>query len=293
MWTNFNVRRLTGRGFFLLQVLAGVSPVFADSTDYQSRYDAAVLADHPVMYLKMSTPQSRWESDLSGFGHGGKYHTRTRFLPIVATMPNGDAATRFDGTGQYLEVPDSDALSVTTTGTLTIEAWIRPDTLEFPCQESSGYVHWMGKGVAGSQEYVLRMYSLTNTEHPPRPNRISGYGFNLNGGLGSGAYFQDIVGIGEWIHVAVVISTRHRSGQYPTGYVRIFKNGALRKTVPLVQFDVIPGNGAAPFRVGTRNRKSYFMGAIGKVAVYDYELDLSQLAEHHHAMWQGGRTDGQ
>jgi hypothetical protein len=58
-------------------------------------------------------------------------------------------------------VPDADDLSITATGKLTLEAWMRPDVLEFPKQEGSGYVHWMGKGEAqgddGQQEYASRI----------------------------------------------------------------------------------------------------------------------------------------
>jgi hypothetical protein len=66
-------------------------------------------------------------------------------------------------------------------------------------------VYILGKGETGKQEYALRIYSLVNTESPVRPNRISAYAFNLAGGLGSGAYFQDPVMGGSWIMVTFVI----------------------------------------------------------------------------------------
>jgi hypothetical protein len=52
-----------------------------------------------------------------------------------------------------------------------------------------GYVHWLGKGKGtgdtGQQEWVFRMYNLDNTtETPPRPNHISYYVFNREGGEG-------------------------------------------------------------------------------------------------------------
>lgn len=52
----------------------------------------------------------------------------------------------FNGTTQYLQLPDANDLSVTSRGRLTIEARIRPDTLPFPSQEGSGYVYLLGKG---------------------------------------------------------------------------------------------------------------------------------------------------
>lgn len=76
---------------------------------------------------------------------------------------------------------------------------MRPDTLQFPRVQGSGYVYILGKGTAGKQEYALRMYSYSNSENPPRPSRVSAYVFNLAGGEGSGAYFQDPVRPGTWM----------------------------------------------------------------------------------------------
>ncbi|HEY3507220.1 MAG TPA: LamG-like jellyroll fold domain-containing protein, partial [Actinocatenispora sp.] len=183
-------------------------------------YDATVLADHPVAYWRMDG--AGHETDRSGHGLTGTYSgTRSR-----TTLPDGDPATDFDGATGYLEVADTPALSPATTGRFTLEAWMRPDTLEFPHSQSSGYVHWMGKGETGQHEYVARMYSKTNTEN--RPNRISGYAFNLDGGLGAGSYFQDAVVAGQWIHYVLVIDSADKSAEYPYGYTKIYRDGVLR-----------------------------------------------------------------
>jgi hypothetical protein len=86
----------------------------------------------------------------------------------------------FDGQNDYVEISDSADFSVATTGQLSVSAWIRPDVLTFPIFQGSGYVHWMGKGQAGQQEWVFRMYNQETTDTPPRPNRISFYLFDPN-----------------------------------------------------------------------------------------------------------------
>ncbi len=253
-------------------VWALTPPVFAASL-----YDAAILADNPVLYLRLSAPGNQdTELDRSGRGNHGTYFPLTANF-AKTQLPNGEAATVFDGVNQYLEVPSAPNLSVKPGGALTIEAWIRPDTLNFSHDESDGYVHWAGKGESGQHEYVLRMYSRQNTAG--RPNRISGYAFNPQGGLGSGAYFQDAVTAGQWMHIAVVISTRTRPGT-----IRIYKNGLLRQTTPLDQFHVVPRAGNAPLRIGTRDFGSFFKGAIGKVAVYAHPLTEAQLRNHYWKM---------
>jgi len=245
-----------------------------------SAYDRLVLADGPILYLTMSTPEQGREPDRTGRARQGTY-APAGSPPQTTALPNGDLCARFDGASQYLEVPDADDLSIPTTRRLTLEAWMRPDVLEFPSKEGSGYVHWLGKGESGTQEYVLRMYSLTNSE--ARPSRVSGYAFNLAGGLGAGSYFQDPVAAGEWIQVVVAFNLDDAPGATP-GTVKIYKNGVLRDMDTLASFQVVPGNGTAPLRVGTRDRHSFFAGAIGKVAIYDRELTPAQVLSHAQAM---------
>jgi len=239
-----------------------------------------VLADRPSAYWAMRSPRGRAEEDLTGHGHEGRYHGR----PGRTGLPNGDAAADFTGTGQYLEVPDAADLSPATRGVLTVEAWMRPDVLQFPHQEGTGYVHWMGKGEPGRQEYVARMYSARNAED--RPNRISGYLFNASGGQGAGSYFQEPVRSGQWIHYVLVINAAARSEAYPHGYTKIYRDGRLKAQNDLNYRGaaVAPARGDAPLRVGTRDLGSFFEGAVGKVAVYDRELAAERIARHHRVM---------
>ena len=164
-----------------------------------------------------------------------------------------------------------------------------PQTLQFAKQEQTGYVYFMGKGTksgaGGDREWAGRMYSKTNTEN--RPNRISGYAWNLDGGYGAGAYFQQPVKVNQWIHYAITYDTAE--GSY--GKVRIYRNGALAGTDHLAyrpgtgdEVIVKPKPGSAPVRVGTRDGKSYFKGAIGKFAIYDRELSETELRSHYAAM---------
>ena len=248
------------------------------------RYDRQVLSFHPVLYLALGNASSGIEPDLSGNGNNGIYEP-SGGKPDLTTLPNGDLASAFDGVSQYVQVPSSRSLSVTDTGCLTVEAWIKPAVLQFPHTQGSGYVYVLGKGTVGKQEYAMRMYSYSNSEVPPRPNRISAYLFNLAGGKGSGAYFQDVVHPGDWIMVAFVIDSRS-SAEWPDGYISIYKNGQMRgRQVSLSQFNVKPGASNAPLRIGTRDLDSFFDGAIGKVAIYDSILSAQDILATYQAMY--------
>jgi hypothetical protein len=172
----------------------------------------------------------------------------------------------FNGIDQYIEFPDHDSLSIATTGKLSISIWMRPDTLNFEKTEGDGYVHWMGKGSSGQHEWLMRMYNFAST----RPNRTSCYAFNLSGGLGSGSYVEETLTKGAWIHLTAVYN-------FPANEIKIYKNGVLRDTDYFTDYSVIPGNGTAPFRIGTRDFNSYFKGAIDDIRIYSRVLTASEI----------------
>jgi hypothetical protein len=171
---------------------------------------------------------------------------------------------QFNGTNDHIEIPDDADLSVATSGSMTVAAWMRPDVLTFPIFESTGYVHWMGKGEVGKQEWTFRMYNETTTDHPPRPNRISFYVFNPQGRKGVGSYFQESVQAGEWIHVTGIADGQNQEAL-------IYKNGVLKKRESYAGI-ITPQHGAAPLRIGTRDSRSFFLGAIKGVRVWNRVL---------------------
>jgi len=204
---------------------------------------------------------------------------------VAYTSMNPANGMWFNGVNSYVEAPDSDDFSVTTTGTLTISAWFRPDTLAFSKNEGSGYVNWLGKGTgsgtSGQQEWYFRMYSQGNTEG--RQNRISFYVFNPQGGLGIGSHFQDPVTPGEWIHVVGVIDGQN---------TYLYKDGVLRDcdqyqkgSAPAVKgcnqysFSITPANGTAPLRIGTVDLNSFMQGGIKEVRIWNRALAASEVAE--------------
>jgi hypothetical protein len=186
-------------------------------------------------------------------------------------------AAVFDGLDNYVEIADHPDYSIATTGELTVVALIRPDSLEMPARERTGYVHWLGKGIPGQDEWTFRMYQLGNTED--RGNRISCYGFNLDaraGGtrFGIGSHFQDELAPGQWLLVA---------GAWDATRVSIYRDGVLRDSDLLDQsatggVTITPEDGDAPVRIGTRDFNSFFQGAISRVAIFSRRLTDGEQA---------------
>lgn len=185
----------------------------------------------------------------------------------------------FSGEREYVEIPSAPDLSIGGQG-FTVSAWIKPDTLELAHTEGSGYVYWMGKGEPRRHEWAMRMYSFSNREKPPRPNRISFYLFNAKGGLGEGSYVQEPVNPGEWLQITAVAGA---------GETRIYRNG---RYIRCDEYDgptghgchshgerIQPSPGNAPLRLGTRNMASFFQGGLSKVRIWNRALSDDEAGE--------------
>jgi chitodextrinase len=273
---------------------AAASISASGSSGNGSTYDQAILADHPVAFWDVN-PKSTTESDLTGNGNTGTYKNG---LPLAVTLPNGDRSADFNGSSEYLTVPSNTSFSIPKTGNLTWEAWIRPDVLQFPKSSSDGYADFMGKCATYSPtcEWEGRMYDSTTSQG--RSNRISAYVFNTSAGLGSAADWQPTSGVvqaGQWIHVVGEYTTQTQpstcsnSGTYP-GSINIWVNGVKwdqaehNPTGCMSQYSVRPQSGSSSLNIGTMALDTWFKGAVGKVAIYNYLLSPTQIDNHYHAM---------
>jgi len=189
---------------------------------------------------------------------------------------------QFSGDAEYVEIPSARDLSFGGAG-FTVSAWLKPDTLEFPRTEGSGYVYWMGKGEKDRYEWAGRMYSYTNREKPPRPNRISFYVFNLDGGLGEGSYSQQPVRPGEWIQITAT-ANRGDTAIYRNGqYVRCDEyDGPAGHGCQAHGERIHPAPGDAPLRLGTRDLKSFFQGGLAQVRLWNRALARAEIQKISH-----------
>lgn len=254
-----------------------------------SAYDKAVLADAPVAYFALSGASD--EKDLTGHQHRVDHQETAG----QTAAPNGDPVALFNGSDSYVSIASALDLSITATGQLTWEAWIRPTSLEF-ANAPSGYTDWMGKcdSYSPTCEWEARMYTATNSQK--RCSRLSAYAFNPTAGEGSGADWQPSCGAisaGRWLHVVGEYQTRETpvecNSAYP-GTINIWVNGVPwsavdhRPTGCMSQYKVLPKAGPSSLLIGTMARDLWFSGAIGKVAIYDSLLTQDQITGHFRTM---------
>jgi hypothetical protein len=244
-------------------------------------YVAGVLAKHPVAFWRLADSSGPAAADASGNDREGRYHG----APVFGERGPVGTGVRLDGRHDYVEITADTNFDQPASGRgLTVEAWMRPDVLTFSGQTSESYVHWLGKGETGQMEWGFRFYSLSS---PSRPNRISAYIWNAPGGEGAGAYFEDQLTAGRWIHVVAVYDAGDRAD--PNAGVSIYRDGVLRgspaksRGARYASYDIVPASGSAPVRLGSRDLESFFTGALAEVAIYPRALGPADIAENFRA----------
>ena len=263
-------------------------------------YSSVVLAKRPVGYWRLGEAAGPTAADASVNSYDGTYFGNPSFGQLGAIACDPDTAIGCNGpdSKDYVEIPDpaSAAISQPTSGLgFTVEVWMRPDVLIFPGQTSEIYIHWLGKCASGSGqcEWGLRFYSQ---DSPNRPNRISAYIWNPEGGEGAGAYFQDDLTnvVGTWIHIVAVYEPGDKDTLPPAG-VRIYRDGVKRQGPPssgalYSTYGIVPVHGTLPVRLGTRDAAtsggasvSYLSGGLDEVVIYPRALADSEILENYNA----------
>jgi hypothetical protein len=287
IWTR---RRLNGAigSAGLAGLAVSRTPAIANSQQYHNH----VLSKQPAAYWRFEETAGPLARDRTKFGHDGTYQGGVVFGQAGAIRSEHDKALGLNGQNAFVLAPDSTAFSQPTSGRgLTVEAWFRPDVLTFPGETIDPYVHWLGKGEAGAFEWGFRFYSLASHD---RPNRVSAYIWNPTSppgqtNEGAGAYFQDQLTAGRWIHVVACYDPGDAST--PGAGVSIYKNGKLRGSPATSSgalysnpnFNIHPQHGPAPVRLGTRDLGSFLTGGLDEVAIYPRVLSAAEVLDNYQA----------
>lgn len=258
-------------------------------------YAEAVLADGPVGYWRLNelTHDER-VADESGNNHNGSFVGRPSLGEQGAIQQNPNCSMSF-ASEAHIEIPHSTEFSIQTSGEgLSVEVWMRPDTLLYAGEDNKKYIHWLGKGKPAQRgepkhmEWGFRLYS---SDHPQRPKRISAYAWNPQGSEGAGAYYEgDLVAEGEWIHLVACFQHYVAPCAMKTG-VQLFVNGEFVQGPPSSgtlyfnegSWSVVPRSGDAPLRLATRSAtaNSFLKGGIDEVAIYPKALTPQRIRRHY------------
>jgi hypothetical protein len=174
---------------------------------------------------------------------------------------------------------------------LTVHTFLRVDETVFNGESSENYIHWLGKGDGGNQEWTFRLYSQ---RAPAHKGWVSFYVYNPSGSLGAGAAYHacklGFLESGTWHQFVAVLDSGDLRD--PNAGASLYKDGALVDGV-LTQtgesgslytsFGITPGNRGAPLRIATRDKNSFLNGALGEIAIFDRKLAADEIAALYQA----------
>ncbi|MBI2044392.1 LamG domain-containing protein [Candidatus Pacearchaeota archaeon] len=232
------------------------------------------LQSHKVLELHFDNKADLKESprfmyDSSGKNNHGYANANG---PTWRANEGMNGAYEFDGKDDVITVLDADNLSPSNTGELTIGCWMKFGATSFEGEGTGGYVNFIGKGTYSSQsdrgqnEYHFRQYPRSSD----RPDRISFYGFNREGGLGAGSYVQRKIDPKKWRHIVGVFTPTH---------VQMWENGVKVDEDPLSGYDIKFTNGTSPLKFGGEygNDKFHWKGMLDECVAYDVALTQSEI----------------
>lgn len=183
-------------------------------------------------------------SDQSGNGNHGSIFQATWY-----TAGKFGKALAFDGTNDYVNVPDSNSLDL---NRFTLEAWVRPTA-------NSGWRTVMLKENGSELAYAL--YARESTNRPSgwlRTNPTSGSSKSVTGTSG--------LALNTWTHLATT---------YDGSNMRLYVNGVLVKT------QATTGNlytSTNPLKFGGNAIwGEYFAGQLDEIRVYNRALNQSEI----------------
>jgi len=219
-------------------------------------YDAEVLADAPIRYLRLGEAAGPTALDSSVPHHAdGTYVNLAAgdFAKVGALLSSPDTSVWLNGANAQITVPDAPDLRLT--GDMSVEFWYQKTA------EAGDWQRIVGKGDGTHRNYGI-------WEENGGGQRLLFQQYN-NGGAVLNFFSNRTIPVGAWTHVAAVV-------QGNTGYLYI--NGALDATGAR---SAAPSTSADPLRIGYGQIHQYFPGYVDEVAVYDHALDGPRVQAHY------------
>ena len=234
-----------------LSIIAGIAILlFAYSAS------AAVVTSNLVSWWKFDETSGTTAYDSEGSNTGTVNGAGIWTTDTAGSASSG--ALYFDGSWDYVRVPDDDSLDIT--NDLTLEAWVKSSTME-------------------AYEYIATKNAPPYTPEYPFALRMDSG--NLGFFYGDGTADRSFGGLGSsigtnWVHVAVV-------RDMTAAKVRFYTNGQL-----LVERDNSYGSAVAntnDVTIGLRiDGFGMFSGIMDEVRIYDRALSQPEIEQNYNAI---------
>lgn len=232
----------------------------ANDANALTRYSAEILADRPVLYLRLGEKGTAGPPyDSSPFHREGSFSGSVTCGVPGAIQGEADTACRFDGTSSSVLI-SSAGLAFGGRVPYSVEAWARPTSVT----ADHGVFSVAGHDVI-NDGYLLFVGS------DARPVI---YRETAGGGAGAGGRE---IGLGAYHHLV---------GTYDGVTQRLYVDGQPAAASPASE--PVPGTSSVPFTIGAdgQGHDQPFIGDIDEVALYDYALSEARVVAHSRAAAQ-------
>jgi len=212
-------------------------------------YQDVVLADSPVAYWRLGDRTGTTAKDISGSGFDGIYTNGPTLGAVGAISGDGDTATGFDGSDDYVAVANGFTNTIKGDDTHTVEMWVYANSVggkipiastsnSYYIQFDSNQVFW---AVASGAYRAYNPFTLT---------------------------------LNQWHHLVLIKTGAGNSGEfYLDNVLQTSFIGTLSSTANVDQ----------GFVIGQYSSGYNWNGYIDEVAIYNTALSASQVSVHYNA----------
>jgi hyaluronoglucosaminidase len=228
---------------------AGAAPGGSEGNSYSE----AVLADEPLGYWRLDDESTPDALDSSPNGNHGTYFGGLQLGEEGALASGDNRAVHFDGSGG---IDFDDRFDFADVSPFTLEAWIRPDTVD---SIPRGIFHKIFEG-----------------------SNIQGYSFSVDDmyGLRLSRWSNGVENSVTTLMPPLAGGYSHVVASYDGVTMRIYLNGALAadgiSMIPLI-------DNTGHFQAGRVGMQQHFIGTLDELAVYDKALSNEEVEKHYEA----------
>jgi hypothetical protein len=219
--------------------------------------DLAIAFDVAVPGPDLPPPVALWQLDEGGGtaaadtagGNAGTVQGDAVWGPGQA-----GSALVFDGTNDYVSIPDHPSLDYSGYAGLTLALWVRPDRLNHT-DEQTVFGHWSGRKGSRALQLLLGQDNRWQCET------------NDGDGVATSA---SVAALGTWSHVAC---------RWTPAGLEIYVNGVLEAADPVVESSLDTNSGL--HTIGVREKSGavdqFFRGAVDEVYLYGRGLSAGEI----------------
>jgi hypothetical protein len=253
------VRTLRTKALLLGVVLGASGCELLFSTDgYGKPYREQVMADGPVVYLRLGETSGSVAHDIAG-AHDGTYKSAAMLGVEGAIAGDDDTAASFDGTAES-SVTMPAGFEFGGTSPFSVEVWMKQHT-----------PHGFGFAVDHNNYNPRHGWSVRFSEGSVGLERYEAGSYAGTGAVANRGLADD-----HWHHVVTTYDGDHVA-LYIDGDAAFQGSGGTTMTA-----------GTGPWTVGAQDcgggcAGDFFIGTLDEVALYDKALAADRVAAHHTA----------